>query len=435
MVAMHYRNRSPIRSLVKSAKNFITILTMLSVDVRYNSFTGMVEVSGGPPAVQHLVGELTDDWVAVVRVLIEAKFRWLPAKDFTFDTLVAVAHQRGFHPVREYLDGLLWDGTPRLDTWLIECAGVKDTDYTRATSRLMLMGAVARVRRPGCKFDQMMVLESPIQGKNKSTAIEMLCPRAEWYTNKFPLNAASKEIVEGTTGKWIIECAELNGMTKGTVEKVKDTLSTHTDRARAAYGRTAKDTPRQWVSFGTSDNRKYLRDQTGNRRFWPEEVTTRMDVEWIVQHRDQLWAEASHRVAAGESIVLPEELWAEAAVEQAERTEQSPFVNRLEEALGSMQGKISQETCWSLLGLTVVQRSGRLEELEMAMAKLGFEKVRVRFGRADKAQGFARGERVEQAFEIVGVDRNGKWEVEHKAPTKSVVGSAKRRDGMSSFCH
>ena len=225
-----------------------------------------------------------------------------------------------------------WDGVPRIDRWLVTYGGAKDSDYVRAVGALVLVAAVRRVRSPGCKFDEMLVLENPEQGTDKSSALQALAVNPEWFSDNLPLGLPPKETIEALSGHWIMEVSELQGMRKSDIEKVKAFLSRQTDRARMAYDRTTTEARRQCVIIGTTNSDKYLRDLTGNRRIWPVRVD-RFDLEALKRDRDQLWAEAAAREASGASIRLPEELWAAAAAEQAERVVDNPFLSVLDSVL------------------------------------------------------------------------------------------------------
>ena len=305
---------------------------------------------------------------------------------------------------------------PRIDTWLINYGGANDTEYVRAVGALVLIAAVRRVRKPGCKFDEMLVLENPEQGTNKSSALQVLAVNPEWFTDNLPLGLAARETIEALSGHWIVEVSELQGMRKSDIEKVKAFLSRDTDRARTAYARTVTEARRQCIIIGTTNSDKYLRDLTGNRRIWPVRVE-RFDVETLKRDRDRLWAEAAAREASGASIRLPEELWAAAAAEQEERMIDNPFLSVLDSMLREqeelepevvtngkvvknakygpgklMEGKISAEDVWMALGIKPAQRSQQHNEnLGVAMRALGFERVRMRAGGSTPGYGYARG--------------------------------------------
>jgi predicted P-loop ATPase len=201
--------------------------------------------------------------------------------------------------VLDYLDGLKWDGKTRIDRWLTTYGGADDTPYVSAVGRIMLVAAARRVRRPGCKFDEMPTFESP-QGKDKSTALKVLAVEEDWFSDDLPLTADSQKVIEQTTGRWIVEVAELSGMRKANVEHLKSFLSRQVDRSRMAYGRLTTEKKREFIVVGTTNETAYLKDLTGNRRYWPVK-TPIFDLAALRRDRDQLWAEAAAHEAAGET--------------------------------------------------------------------------------------------------------------------------------------
>lgn len=206
--------------------------------------------------------------------------------------------------VREYLDALTWDGQPRIDRWLIEYAGVEDSAYIRAVSRAALVAAVRRARHPGCRVDEMLVIQGP-QGTEKSSALRVLAIEDAWFTDDLPISGSSQAIIEATAGKWIVELSELNGMGAGDVAALKALLSAREDvPKRQAYQRVAERVPRAFMIVGTTSASEYLADTTGNRRFWPVRIE-RFDVARLRADRDQLWAEAAAAEASGEQVRVP----------------------------------------------------------------------------------------------------------------------------------
>jgi len=172
-----------------------------------------------------------------------------------------------FDPVRDYLDGLVWHGRPRVDRWLIEYCGAEDTALNRDFGRKVLLAAVRRVRQPGCKFDYILVLEGA-QGVGKSSLLRLLAGEDNFSDTEI-LGARSREQQELTRGVWIYEIAELAGLSRTEVKAVKLFASKQSDRARAAYARDVTDRKRRGIFIATTNDDKYLRDTTGNRRFWP----------------------------------------------------------------------------------------------------------------------------------------------------------------------
>lgn len=165
-----------------------------------------------------------------------------------------------------------------------------------------MIAGVRRVRKPGCKFDEALILESE-QGKGKSTALKVLAGGDEHFTDALQMNSDSKVVIEQSRGKWIIELPELSGMKKAEVESVKANMARTSDRARGAYGRIAEEIARSFVFAGTTNSDKYLSDPTGNRRFWPVKVGT-IDLAALKRDRDQLWAEAATRERARPRLVV-----------------------------------------------------------------------------------------------------------------------------------
>ena len=247
----------------------------------------------------------------------------------------------------------------------------------RAVSALFLIAAVRRVRQPGCKFDEMLVLESP-QGFDKSSAMEAIAYNPDWYFSDLPLNADARTVIENLRGKWIVESAELNGMRKGEIEHLKAFLSRQRDRARKAFGRVVDEIPRQCVFVGTTNAARYLKDLTGNRRFWPL-IVIKFDIAALTAARDQLWAEAAAREAAGESIRLDPSLWDAAAAAQADRVIEEPFVEWLQEVLGDTEGKIASSSIWTILDVRVgTQGQEQNRRVGDAMRHLGWKKAKTK---------------------------------------------------------
>ena len=205
-----------------------------------------------------------------------------------------VADDRSYHPIREYLAALPeWDGVPRVDTLLIDYLGAEDNSYVRAVTRKTLCAAVRRVQEPGVKFDTMLVLNGP-QGIGKSTLISRLA--GEWFSDSLNLSdTKDKTAAEKLQGYWILEIGELAGLRKAEVETLRSFLSRQNDIYRAAFGRRATPHPRQCIFFGTTNAESgYLRDTTGNRRFWPVKTPGGgAKHSWELTHEDisQIWAE------------------------------------------------------------------------------------------------------------------------------------------------
>lgn len=235
-----------------------------------------------------------------------------------------VADDRSYHPIRTFLDSLPdWDKTPRVDTLLIDYLGADNNAYTRAVTRKTLCAAVRRVQEPGVKFDTMLVLNGP-QGIGKSTLIAKLA--GEWFSDSLNLgDTKDKTAAEKLQGYWILEIGELAGLRKTEVETLRSFLSRQNDIYRAAFGKRATPHPRQCIFFGTTNAESgYLRDTTGNRRFWPVKTPgggTKHS--WDITNDDiqQVWAEVLEYVKAGEKLHLTPDIEALAKGEQREALE------------------------------------------------------------------------------------------------------------------
>jgi hypothetical protein len=275
------------------------------------------------------------------------------SKEAVRDAVSFVAHRHAFHPIRDYLNGLVHDGTPRIETWLIDHAGAADTPYVRAVSSKWLIAAVARVMRPGCQVDSALILESP-QGTQKSTAIDVL--GSPWNSTLSNAALHDKSAMEQVTKKWIVEMAELSGMSRSEVSTVKDFLSRRNDFFRQAYRRDAVDHPRQCVLVGSTNDAQYLRDETGNRRFWPVRIG-RFDVDALVLERDQIWAEATARFLAGETWHLEPELEAAASEEQELRRLSDSWEDVVGVYLEDLAKRADADK-WPSVSITEVLRDG-----------------------------------------------------------------------------
>lgn len=209
-------------------------------------------------------------------------------RDMVYHAIEKRALENRFHPVRDYLRGLVWDGTKRAEKWLTYYLGAEPTAYTAAIGKMFLVGMVARVMRPGCQYDYMLVIEGP-QGTGKSTACRIL--GGSYFSNNLPDLKDGRLTGQHLRGKWIVAIEELAGMNRAETDAIKAFLTRTEERYRPPYAAKEVVEPRQCVLVGTTNRSAYLRDETGGRRFWPV-LTGSIDAQALAHDRDQLLAEA-----------------------------------------------------------------------------------------------------------------------------------------------
>lgn len=387
-------------------QNIRYALAVLGVDAQRNSFTQADEYRG-----YGLDGrDLTD----IGEILASAFFHELgfaSGAPSIKRELIAMAHENKYHPVTDYLDGLVWDGTPRIDRWLVEYCGADDTELNREFGSKLLIAGVRRIKQPGVKFDTMLVLEGA-QGAGKSQIAQRLAKRDEWFCGSLDLKSDDKTKAELLARSWIVECQELDGLNKSTSQNLKRFLSTSIDTYRRAYGRDAGEYRRHCIILGTTNEGTYLRDLTGNRRIWPV-LVNRIDLACFSAHVDQLWAEAVVREAAGETITLSPHLWAAAEDVQGQRMVEDAYADVLEDTFGGLTGRVSMDSVKLLIGLDTARMSPTdTRRIKAVMERLGWEHGTHRLhdlGRREKAQrkGFARGESEERKVEYIAQRLNG----------------------------
>ena len=286
----------------------------------YNQFKNMLDVTGSLPWPQVKPG-WSDTDLACAKLYFERTYGiWSPTK-FKDAILAVTSSERLYHPVKEYLGSLKWDGIPRLDTLLIDYLGAEDTPYVRAVTRKTLVAAVARIYRPGIKFDSILVLVGE-QGMGKSTLFARL--GKEWFSDSLSISdMKDKTAPEKLQGYWLLELSELNGIKKMDVEVVKSFITRTDDKYRQAYGVNVESHPRSCIIVGTTNSDGgFLRDITGNRRFWPVRVTGHGKWHpWDLADIDQVWAEAIEYFSQGEELFLKGEIAAVAYTKQREAME------------------------------------------------------------------------------------------------------------------
>jgi putative DNA primase/helicase len=297
----------------------IVALTQMGIQFSYDLFCKRYRVEDH--VIKERFGESIDNAILVLRTTIMDRFRFDPGQ-CTAQAVFRLCLEHAYNPILDYLDKLQWDGKPRLNNWLSLYLGAVPGPLNSQFGRKLLVAAVRRVRNPGIKFDQMLVLEGP-QNVGKSSAVKILA--GDNYFRDAPILAkGDREIQEQTAGCWLYEISELLGLDKKAVEHIKQFLSRTHDPARPAYGRVLEDQPRTCIFIGTTNQSDYLSDDSGNRRFWPVAVGN-INLEALKHNRDQLWAEANVAEAAGETLVIDPELWNAAAALTEERRTSDPW--------------------------------------------------------------------------------------------------------------
>lgn len=308
----------------------------------YNELSNRVEVIGGVPwdrPKDNRFWREADE--SQLRLYIDKKYIEFKERNFevAFNSIV---DNRRFHPVRDYLDSLpKWDGVKRVEEVFIKFLSADDNDYTRAITKKTFAACVARAYHPGTKFDSIPVLDGA-QGIGKSTLIKYLAGEEFFSDNLSLTDMNDKTAAEKIQGNWLIEIGELSGMKKADIEKVKSFVSTTDDKYRASYGRVVESHPRQCVIFATvnGDGRGYLRDITGNRRFWivkcNQTLQKRMWDENDKNYRDQFWSEAKEIYESGEELYLEGSLLDIATDYQNEALEQDERVGIVEQYLNRL---------------------------------------------------------------------------------------------------
>lgn len=290
----------------------------------FNEFTGKIEKTKASEVLKLHTGELEDNDITRIRNYfsesINPENSW--GSTDTLASIVCIAKERySFHPVRDYLNSLEWDGTNRLEFFFSDHCGAEFNPYSAFVGKSFFLSLVARIMQPGCKVDTVIILEGD-QGIGKSSLFRSLCPNEEWVRDS-EIDLNSKDAYTALRGKWIIELAELDSLSKVETTRIKSFITSQVDSYRPPYGKCDVDVPRQCVFVGTTNKSSYLKDESGNRRFLPLHCNS-IDLQAIITNRDQVWAEAVVRYRNGEKWYYSKDdkdLFAQITTEQEKRYE------------------------------------------------------------------------------------------------------------------
>jgi putative DNA primase/helicase len=370
--------------------------------VSFDEFSNRVVKRAPPPYAHGRAGEWVSDddtrtaaWLAQVHGLVVSSIQVLEAVEM-------VARESPVHPVREYLQGLHWDGTPRLARWLIDHAGVDDSEYTRAVSQFFLRAMVKRVMEPGCKFDYCLVLEGS-EGLRKSSLAMLL--GGPWFSDT-DLDLTHKDSMAALQGKWLHEFSEMDSVTRAEAAKQKSFLSRQVDEFRPVYGRRQISCPRQSCFIGTTNEDEYIKAGQGARRFWPVKVPREININALREVRDQLFAEAMQDYRAGLPCAPDSEMQRDLfRPVQSRRVVQESMIDALhdwvlEPGADEITRRMSNAGCFALA-------DAALRGLHISPAQLTRD-LETRIGKALRALGC---ERIEK--------RNGMSRFWYKAPARN----------------
>jgi len=337
--------------------------------VKLDEFAGKLMLSARPPWERKFESRAwrdADD--TELLVWLQENGLQLRGVQTVADAVRMVAKRHSYDPLKDFLNGLEWDGHARLSIWLHFYLNAPDTPLNRAIGRAFIISAVARGLDPGCQADHVMSLEG-LQGTGKSTLVRIL--GGDWTQENLP-DMHSKDGMAALAGAWFVELSELAAMTRSEVEAVKSFISRTVDRYRQAYGRHVIEQPRRCVFVATTNEQTYLRDQTGNRRFWPVECG-QIQREELEADRDQLFAEAVQAYRNGEAWHFTDpEVIAEATAAQELRVEHDPWLEDISEFVAGR----TVVTTGEILGMLDIPRdrsSGpQAKRIAGLMRRLGF---------------------------------------------------------------
>ncbi|MGA0069524.1 MAG: VapE domain-containing protein, partial [Miltoncostaeaceae bacterium] len=353
-----------------SVGNVVVVLTYdprYAGAIRYNEFSGAIEYQGA---------RIRDVDEAIVAMEVAEAYGLHVSSAKASEAMMIVAERHRYHPVREYLERLRWDGQGRLAGWLHRYMEAPSDSLVSEFGLRWMIGAVARVMRPGCKMDNTLILVGA-QGARKSTALRTLA--GGWFADA-TIDVRNKDAYAALDGVWVYEWGELDNMRRADSTAIKSYLTSQVDHYRPAYGRHVVQVPRQTVFVGTTNEDTFLTDSTGSRRFWPVTVG-RIDLPGLEAARDQLWAEALVQYRAGERWWLDEETEAARAEDAAGYSHVDPWTQPIE-AFVRLSAPCSVADVLSRALDKPAQQQTRADAMRVAgiLQELGLVKQRVSMG-------------------------------------------------------
>ncbi|HEV7457335.1 MAG TPA: virulence-associated E family protein [Roseococcus sp.] len=337
----------------------------------------------GNPSDPHAPGPYPRPWTradaALFAAYIQRTYTHKMRRETVEDAMEVEAARNRWHPIRDWLASLTWDRIPRLHRLIPQGFGANPTPYTQAIGAKLCIAAVRRVRQPGVKFDHVPVAQGA-QGRGKSTAWAALFG-PDLFSDALPDDLADKDAAMALRGVWGLEMAELTQLLASEPEAIKAFITRAVDRYRPPYGRVVLEVPRQGVLVGTTNAQEWLRDPTGNRRFWPFDCGE-IDVEWIRANREQLWAEAAQREAEAEPHWLDEaDDREEAEAQQQERMVEDPWHWKVRDYVDGLRDVKASVLLEHAINMPVYQQTRQAQmRIAAILTRLGWRKVHSRAG-------------------------------------------------------
>ncbi|WP_243316713.1 virulence-associated E family protein [Geothrix paludis] len=349
-------NGNSVRPFQSNAEIVLETSCTYAGSLAFDTFEGRVKLLRAIPGGGQAGSVFGEEHLLALRVWCETHLDVGFPLPLLSNAVKAVAMRNRRHVIQRFLDRLEWDGQDRISHLHDHYFGAEDTDYNRAITKRFLISAVARAYRPGAKADACLVMEGG-QGTYKSTSLRVLFMNDQWV-NDTPLDLRSKDGHIGLQGRWVVEFAELDALSKADTARVKAFLSLDRDRIRMPYEVNVREFPRTCIFVGTVNESAYLRDTTGGRRFWPL-VIGDIDLNALARDREQLWAEAVHLYKQGEVWHLTYEEELLAREEQDIRRIESPMEAPMRSYLARRKDTTIDEILKDALDLKLYRANGR----------------------------------------------------------------------------